>query len=160
MGTTSLGISYPDPSGVPQRAALQTLASTADDAILAATTYQPVAYAPSGSGWTWSNVDLRRRGQEWSFIATLANNTGSAVTADSGGNIGDVVVSSAAMPSGSYSTNGGTSVYMTAIVSGTSTWWLRVNPTGTLSLTHASGPAQSIPNGGSLLVRGLWLVPA
>lgn len=33
MGTTSRGIVYPDPSGVPSRAALQTVAVTADAAI-------------------------------------------------------------------------------------------------------------------------------
>lgn len=33
MGNTARGITYPDPSGVPSRAALQTMAETADTAI-------------------------------------------------------------------------------------------------------------------------------
>lgn len=35
MGTTSKGIVYPDPSAVPQRAALQTMAETTDAALVA-----------------------------------------------------------------------------------------------------------------------------
>ena len=33
MGTTARGITYPDPSGVPSRAAMQTIAETTDTAI-------------------------------------------------------------------------------------------------------------------------------
>ncbi|MFJ9313808.1 hypothetical protein ACIRN4_06405 [Pimelobacter simplex] len=55
MGTTSLGIYYPDPSGVPKRQDFQDMATTANAAILAAA--PPGSWPTYAASWTASGTN-------------------------------------------------------------------------------------------------------
>lgn len=61
MGSTSLGITYPDPAGVPSRSALQSLATTTDSAIkahVASRVQAGTQTVPAGTGGALETVSV------------------------------------------------------------------------------------------------------
>lgn len=114
------------------------------------------ASVTGATNWSVSNFNYRIMGQ---LVAVDFDMTysGTTITAGATGNFADsVVANSGAYPSAIRPTT--SAVYLACWIAGTNTFFYRLEPNGTITMTHAASPTSTIASGNVLHTHGVYCI--